>query len=84
MGILSWLILGLVVGVVAKLLHPGKDPGGLLVTAGIGMAGAFVGGYGGTLLGLGGVTGFDFRSLALATLGALVLLGAFRASSRRF
>lgn len=84
MGILSWLILGLVVGIAAKLLHPGKDPGGLLVTAGIGMAGAFVGGYGGTLLGLGGVTGFDFRSLALATLGALVLLGAFRLSSRRF
>ncbi len=84
MGILSWLILGLVVGVAAKLLHPGKDPGGLLVTVCIGMAGAFVGGYGGTLLGLGGVTGFDFRSLALATLGALILLGAFRLSSRRF
>jgi len=84
MGILSWLVLGLVVGVVAKLLHPGRDPGGVLVTAGIGMAGAFVGGYGGTLLGLGGVTGFDLRSLALATLGALILLAAFRISSRRF
>lgn len=84
MGIFSWLVLGLVVGVAAKLLHPGKDPGGLLVTAGIGMAGAFIGGYGGTLLGLGGVTGFDFRSLALATLGALVLLAALRISSRRF
>jgi uncharacterized membrane protein YeaQ/YmgE (transglycosylase-associated protein family) len=84
MGILSWLVLGLVVGVAAKLLHPGKDPGGILVTAAIGMAGAFVGGYGGTLLGLGGVTGFDFRSLALATVGALVLLAAFRISSRRF
>jgi len=84
MGILSWLVLGLVVGVAAKLLHPGRDPGGVLVTAGIGMAGAFVGGYGGTLLGLGGVTGFDLRSLALATLGALILLAAFRISSRRF
>ncbi len=84
MGILSWLVLGLVVGVAAKLLHPGRDPGGVLVTAGIGMAGAFVGGYGGTLLGLGGVTGFDLRSLALATLGALILLSAFRISSRRF
>ncbi|MFN2165588.1 MAG: GlsB/YeaQ/YmgE family stress response membrane protein [Anaerolineae bacterium] len=84
MGILSWLLLGLVVGAAAKLLHPGRDPGGLLVTIALGMAGAFVGGYAGTLLGVGGVTGFDIRSLGLATAGAVLLLTALRVASRRF
>jgi uncharacterized membrane protein YeaQ/YmgE (transglycosylase-associated protein family) len=83
-GILSWLLLGLVVGAAAKLLHPGRDPGGLLVTIALGMAGAFVGGYAGTLLGVGGVTGFDIRSLGLATAGAVLLLTALRVASRRF
>jgi len=50
----------------------------------VGMAGAFIGGYAGTLLGLGGVTGFDVRSLALATAGAVLLLVGLRVSSRRF
>ena len=84
MGILSWLLLGLVVGAAAKLLHPGRDPGGFLVTIALGMAGAFVGGYAGTLLGVGGVTGFDIRSLGLATAGAVLLLTALRVASRRF
>jgi uncharacterized membrane protein YeaQ/YmgE (transglycosylase-associated protein family) len=83
-GLISWLLLGLLVGGAAKLLHPGRDPGGLLVTMGIGMAGAFIGGYGGTLLGVGGVTGFDIRSLALATAGAVFLLIVLRVASRRF
>ena len=84
MGIISWLVLGLVVGCAARLLHPGRDPGGLPVTICVGMAGAFIGGYAGTLLGLGGVTGFDLRSLALATAGAVLLLVVLRVSSRRF
>ena len=52
MGFLSWIILGLVVGALAKFIMPGKDPGGLVVTMLIGIAGAFVGGFLGSLLGL--------------------------------
>jgi uncharacterized membrane protein YeaQ/YmgE (transglycosylase-associated protein family) len=75
---LSWIVLGLLVGSVAKLIMPGKDPGGIFVTVGIGMAGAFIGGYGGHLLGVGEVEGFDVMSLALATGGAVLLLIAYR------
>ncbi|MCP5058101.1 MAG: GlsB/YeaQ/YmgE family stress response membrane protein [bacterium] len=78
MGILSWILLGLVVGVLAKWIMPGPDPGGLVVTILIGIAGAFLGGFLGTRLGLGDVTGFNLGSLALATGGALVLLFAHR------
>jgi uncharacterized membrane protein YeaQ/YmgE (transglycosylase-associated protein family) len=78
MGILAWIVLGLVVGALAKWIMPGRDPGGLLVTIGIGIAGAFVGGLLGTALGLGSVTGFDPRSLVIATGGAILLLFAHR------
>jgi uncharacterized membrane protein YeaQ/YmgE (transglycosylase-associated protein family) len=78
MGILSWIILGLVVGVLAKWIHPGDDPGGLLVTIGIGIAGAFVGGFLSSLLGLGTVTGLNLGSLLIATGGAVLLLFGYR------
>jgi uncharacterized membrane protein YeaQ/YmgE (transglycosylase-associated protein family) len=79
MGILAWLVLGLVVGVLAKWVMPGPDGGGFVRTIALGMAGAFVGGFLGSALGLGGVTGFDPRSLIVATGGAvLVLWGARR------
>ena len=78
MGILSWLLLGLVVGALGKWIMPGKDGGGIVMTIVLGIAGAFVGGYIGSLLGLGGVGGFDIRSLALATGGAVLLLWAYR------
>ena len=71
MGFLSWIILGLVVGALAKFIMPGKDPGGLVVTMLIGIAGAFVGGFLGSLLGLGDITGFNLVSIGLATIGAL-------------
>jgi uncharacterized membrane protein YeaQ/YmgE (transglycosylase-associated protein family) len=76
--VLSWMLLGLVVGTLAKLIMPGKDPGGFFVTIGIGMAGAFIGGYGGHLLRVGDVSGFDLMSLALSTAGAVLLLAAYR------
>ena len=82
MGIVSWLVLGLVVGVLAKMLMPGKDPGGMFVTIAIGIAGAFIGGGIGTSLGIGNVDGFDLTSLALATIGALLLLAAYRLLKR--
>ncbi len=78
MNVLSWLLLGLVVGTIAKLIMPGPDPGGFFVTIGIGMAGAFIGGYGGQLIGIGEVTGFDLASLGLATAGAVLLLATYR------
>jgi uncharacterized membrane protein YeaQ/YmgE (transglycosylase-associated protein family) len=76
--LLSWIVLGLIVGSGAKLIMPGKDPGGFLVTICLGMAGAFIGGYGGHLLGIGEVAGFDLMSLFLATGGAVLLLLAYR------
>lgn len=78
MGILSWIILGLIVGVLAKWIMPGKDPGGFIVTILIGIAGAFIGGYIGSFLGFGTVMGFSLRGLALATGGALLLLLVYR------
>ena len=82
MGILSWIILGLVIGVVAKIVMPGNDPGGIVITILLGIGGAFVGGFLGSLLGLGSVTGFDVVSLGLALAGALVLLTGYRVLSR--
>ena len=83
MSLLSWILLGLVVGALAKFLMPGKDPGGLIVTVLIGIAGAMVGGWAGTRLGLGPVTGFDPASLALATGGAIILLIVYRLVRKR-
>ncbi len=78
MGILTWLLLGLVVGVLAKFIMPGEDPGGIFVTIAIGIAGAFVGGFMGSALGLGDITGFNLMSVGLATVGAIVLLALYR------
>src|SRR5262249_27502846 len=79
MGILSWIILGLIVGILAKWIFPGPQGGGFVLTTLLGIAGAFVGGFIGSLLGLGSVAAFDLRSIALATVGALVLLWGHRA-----
>lgn len=78
MGILSWIVFGLIAGVGAKFVMPGTDPGGLILTIVLGVAGAVVGGFLGTMLGFGTVTGFDVRSLLIAIGGALVLLVGFR------
>ena len=78
MGIFSWIILGLIVGILAKFIMPGKDPGGIFITIVLGIAGAFVGGFIGSALGFGSVTGFDIRSLFLAVGGAILLLVIYR------
>lgn len=78
MGIIAWIIFGLIAGVIAKLLMPGKDPGGFIITGLLGIAGAFVGGYVGSLIGLGPVTGFNMGSMVTAVLGAILLLIAYR------
>lgn len=78
MGIISWIILGLIVGVLAKWIMPGKDPGGIIVTILIGIAGAMVGGFIASLVGLGTVTGLNLGSLVIAIGGALLLLFGYR------
>lgn len=78
MGIISWTVLGLVVGLLAKWIMPGKDPGGIFVTILIGIAGAWVGGFIASSVGFGTVTGFSLKSIAIATGGALLLLFGYR------
>ncbi|MCJ7593630.1 MAG: GlsB/YeaQ/YmgE family stress response membrane protein [Desulfobacterales bacterium] len=78
MGILSWIVMGLIVGLLAKFIMPGKDPGGLIITVLLGIAGAFVGGFIGSFLGLGTVTGFNVGSFLLAIGGAVLLLIMYR------
>lgn len=82
MGILSWIVMGLIVGVLAKIITPGADSGGMIVTIILGIAGAFVGGYLGSALGLGEVTGFNLGSMLLAIGGAVLLLILYRAIKR--
>jgi uncharacterized membrane protein YeaQ/YmgE (transglycosylase-associated protein family) len=80
MGILAWIVLGLIAGALAKWLMPGKDGGGWILTMALGIAGAFVGGYLGSLIGVG-VTGggINLASIGTATAGAFVLLFVYRA-----
>ncbi|MFB2875188.1 GlsB/YeaQ/YmgE family stress response membrane protein [Aeromonas jandaei] len=77
MGFITWIILGLLVGMLAKWIMPGRDGGGFFMTALLGIVGAMVGGYVGTLLGLGSVTGFNISSIVIATVGALIVLFVF-------
>lgn len=83
MGIISWIVMGLLVGALAKFIMPGDDPGGIFVTILIGIAGAFVGGFIGSFLGLGEVTGFNIGSFLLATGGAVLLLIGYRAIKKK-
>jgi uncharacterized membrane protein YeaQ/YmgE (transglycosylase-associated protein family) len=82
MGIISWLIFGLLAGVLAKIVMPGRDSGGLIFTVVLGILGSAVGGWIGTQLGWGTVRGFDLRSLGLAILGGVVVLAIYRALRR--
>ncbi|MDE0661624.1 MAG: GlsB/YeaQ/YmgE family stress response membrane protein [Gammaproteobacteria bacterium] len=79
MGILSWIVLGLIAGAIARWIMPERGPRGIMVTAVIGVAGAFLGGWIGTGIGLGSVRGFDLVSLFLAIVGAAVLLLIYHA-----
>jgi uncharacterized membrane protein YeaQ/YmgE (transglycosylase-associated protein family) len=78
MGILALIVVGLIAGLLAKLVLPGDDPGGLIITTLVGIAGAFVGGFVVGILGGAGVTGINIWSILVATLGAVVLLGIYR------
>lgn len=81
MHILVWVLFGLVVGIVAKFLMPGRDPGGFLVSIVLGIVGAFLAGFAGRMLGWyrdGDPVGF-----VMAVLGAIVVLAIYRASVGR-
>lgn len=73
---LHWIILGLIAGALAKFLVPGRDPAGCLITIILGIVGALLGGWIGSRVGWGTVsqTRFDLRSIALATMGAIIVL----------
>jgi uncharacterized membrane protein YeaQ/YmgE (transglycosylase-associated protein family) len=78
-GILSWIVVGLIAGALAKLIMPGRDPGGIIVTMLIGIVGAVIGGF---LVGLfvpgDLISGINITTIIVATLGAIVLLAIYR------
>ena len=82
MSWIAWIVLGLIAGLIAKLLMPGRDPGGFIITAIIGIVGALIGGFLSTRLGFGDVTGLNIPSLAIAILGSIVLLVIYRLVAR--
>ena len=77
MGVIAWIIIGGIAGALAKLIMPGDDPGGIIVTILIGIAGAFVGGFLTSLIGMG--SGGLIWTIIVATVGAIILLAIYRA-----
>lgn len=79
MGILSWIVVGLVAGALAKLIMPGRDPGGIIVTMLIGIVGAIIGGFVVGLFVPGDlISGINITTIVVATLGAILLLAIYR------
>jgi uncharacterized membrane protein YeaQ/YmgE (transglycosylase-associated protein family) len=81
MGIIGWIVFGLIVGIIAKFLMPGRDPGGFVITAIIGIVGALIGGFVGRAIGWyneGDPVGF-----VMAVIGAIILLAIYRAIAGR-
>jgi uncharacterized membrane protein YeaQ/YmgE (transglycosylase-associated protein family) len=78
MGILSWILLGLIAGALAKFIMPGKDPGGFFVTILIGIVGGILGGFLGTVVGLGKIESFGLGGLFIATVGSILVLIIYR------
>ena len=80
-GVIGWIVFGLIVGAIAKLFMPGKDPGGFIVTTLLGIAGAVIGGFVGRAIGLYGPE--DPAGFFMALLGAILLLALYRMAIRR-
>ena len=78
MGILAWIFFGLIAGILAKWIMPGRDGGGFIMTVVLGIAGSVVGGFISTKLGVGSVSGFNLPSMGISIVGALVLLFVYR------
>ena len=79
MGFLGWIVLGLLAGAIAKLIMPGDDPGGIIVTMLIGIVGAVIGGFlGSRIFGIGLENFWSLQTWIIAIIGALILLGLYR------
>ncbi len=78
MGILAWIVFGLLAGAIAKFILPGSDPGGIIVTMLIGVVGGVLGGWISSAFGGSGVSGFNLSSFVWAVIGTLVLLLVYR------
>ena len=79
MSIIAWIVVGLVAGAIAKMLMPGNDPGGIVITILLGIAGAIVGGFIAVALNISnGIDDFDIGTLVLAVLGSMLLLFGYR------
>jgi uncharacterized membrane protein YeaQ/YmgE (transglycosylase-associated protein family) len=84
MAILTWILVGLIAGVLAKIAMPGPDPGGIILTIVIGIVGAFIGGFlVNQLTGRPNVMDFSLASILVATLGSIILLAVYRLITRR-
>ena len=81
MGVIGWIVFGGLVGLVAKLLMPGRDPGGFFVTIVLGIIGALLGGYIGRALGI--YQGNDPVGFVMAVIGSIILLVIYRFVARR-
>lgn len=77
MGIIAWIIFGLIAGAIAKAIMPGEQGGGFIVTTILGIVGAFVGGWIGSLLLNKPITGFNIGSMIIAIIGALIVLAIY-------
>ena len=75
-GVLGWIVFGLIVGIIAKLVMPGRDPGGFIITILLGIAGALIGGYIGRVAGWYGPN--DNAGFLMSVLGAIILLALYR------
>ncbi|MGS9314650.1 GlsB/YeaQ/YmgE family stress response membrane protein [Salmonella enterica subsp. enterica serovar Infantis] len=79
MGIIAWIVFGMIAGVIAKVLMPGRDGGGFILTWILGIVGAVVGGWLATMVGIGGsISGFNLHSFLVAVVGACVVRVIFR------
>lgn len=74
MGLIAWIILGLLAGAIARLIVPGRQPGGCIATIIFGIIGAVLGGYIGSVLTGVGITGVDIRSILLAIIGSIIFI----------
>jgi uncharacterized membrane protein YeaQ/YmgE (transglycosylase-associated protein family) len=83
-NILAWIIVGLIGGALAKFFLPGNDPGGLILTIVLGVAGALLGGFLSIALGIGnGIDDFDIGTIALSIFGSILILLGYRAVASR-